>query len=423
MPVDTSIYRNIRPFQMESPIESESKALALTEAKKRFTLDRDVSDVAKQTGGDPEAMSKALLARGHVAPAMQLQGAAAAQRKAKIDEELKMAEAIGSDAMMLDQAWRQALQESGGDRVTAMARIQPVYSNVRQKWARFGKGLPESFDPDQNFAGIGAAKEAIQYLKTLDTTTHMTELGRLMRERDALPQGDPRRAQYDKTIATYKAGRGTDVTVNTGPMAPGKAGETKVDEGLLDTSNRLMRLNQIESLYKPQFQEIGTKIMSKYTSLKAMAGIPITNKDRKDLTEISKYRRNALENLNEYIRSVTGAVVNANEVPRLMGAMPNPGQGLFDGDDPVTFEAKKDDIIKMLKMAEARLAYIKRNGMSLDDGRGNPVIPLERMPQLINDRGKEIESQLKAQQPKADEKALQRAVRRQLGIEFGLVSD
>jgi hypothetical protein len=55
--------------------------------------------------------------------------------------------------------------------------VQPVYSQVRQRWAGMGHNLPESFDPDANFAGIGQAKEAIQYLKTLAPSVHMTDTG------------------------------------------------------------------------------------------------------------------------------------------------------------------------------------------------------------------------------------------------------
>jgi len=276
-----------------------------------------------------------------------------------------------------------------------------------QKWIRPGEATGIDIGP--------------QYVAPKDNK--ISPLGQLIAERAALPLGDPRIKDYDAAIARH--GRpGVDVTINNpGPMAPTKATATKVDEGLLDTTNRLMRLNQIETLYKPEFQELGTKFANMFRSGKAMLGMKMDVQERKKLTEFAAYRRNALENLNEYIRSVTGAVVNANEVPRLMGAMPNPGQGLFDGDDPVTFEAKKNDIIKMLRMGEARLAYIKRNGMSLDDGRGNPVIPLDQMPQLINQRGAELEGLIKKNNPSAAQKDIEKAVRKQLGIEFGLSSN
>lgn len=460
MPVDTSIYGNIRPFAMEDPLDSASKALAFTEAQKKYRLDQDIQGAAATTGGDPAAMSKALMARGHFAPAMQLQNQAAAQKKAELDQKLKVAEAVGSDAMMLDQTWRQALQEAGGDKTVAIAKIQPVYNQVRSKWSGMGHQLPDAFDPDQNFASIGQAKEAIQYLKTLAPNVHMTdtggsitptntnplagpvgplpgsqpipktaapaaptELARLMSERDAFPAGDPRRAQYDKTISAYKAGRGTDVTVNTGPMTPGKTGGNKVDEDMLGVTRNLMQLDQISSQFKPEFQKLSTRGAQWWNAAKEKLGADLTNKEKQDLVQFSQYKRNSVDSLNQYIKSITGAAMTNAEAERILKGLPNPGTGAFDGDSPTEFKAKLDDAIQKTKMSVARLSYIKRNGMSLDDGQGNAVLPLERMPQLINERGREIETELKSQQPKSDSKALQRAVRRQLAVEFGLSSD
>jgi hypothetical protein len=177
VPIDASIYGNIRPYTMESPIDSASKALAFADARKKYTMDQDIQDAAGQTGGDPAKMSQALMARGHFAPAMQLQTQAAAQKKAQIDQQLKINEAVASDAMTLDQIWRQTLQATGGNREAALQKVQPVYSQVRQRWAGMGHSLPESFDPDANFAGIGQAKEAIQYLKTLAPDVKMTDTG------------------------------------------------------------------------------------------------------------------------------------------------------------------------------------------------------------------------------------------------------
>jgi hypothetical protein len=116
--------------------------------------------------------------------------------------------------------------------------------------------------------------------------------------------------------------------------------------------------------------------------------VGLTNKEKQDLTEFSAYKRNAVGQINQYIHDMTGAAMGVQEAQRLMRAVPNPGSGIFDGDSPTEFKAKLDDVVSKTKMAVARLAYIKRNGMSLEDGKGNPVVPLERMPALINERGK-----------------------------------
>jgi hypothetical protein len=467
MAVDTGIYGQIRPFTMGDPYESAGKVLAIKDAQRKFTLEDDIAAAGAASGGDPEKMASALLEKGHYGPAIQLRGQAASLDKekrlaknAEIEQKLKLAEAAGSDAMMLDQVYRQALQQFGGDRASAVSSVQLTYQQARQKWASMGVNLPESFDPDQNFSYIGQAKEAIQYLKTLAPEVVMTdtggsvtpmnknpmagpvgpmagstptpktatpaaptELSRLISERDALPQGDPRRAQYERVIGQYKAGRGTDITIQQpGPMTPGKSAGNKVDEEILDTTKGLMRLDTIASQFKPEYQTMLTRGEQWWSSVKEKAGVNLKVKEKKDLEEFSSYKRNAINSLNEYIKMITGAAMSEAEAQRILRGMPNPGQGIFDGDSPTEFKAKLDDAMKQTKMAVARLAYIKRKGMSLEDGLGKGLT-LEGMPALINQRGQDIEGQLKASQPDVKGEALKRAVRRQLGVEFGLVSD
>ncbi len=470
MPLDTSIYNSVRPFSMGDPLESAGKALALRDAQRKFTLEDDLAAAGAASDGDPEKMAQELMARGHYAPAIQLRSQAATLDKEKrlaanadLDRKLKLYEAAGSDAMALDGVYRQALQQAGGDRNRAVEAVTPVYQQARQKWAGLGVQLPEVFDPDANFAHIGQAKEALQYLKTLAPDIKMTdaggqivptnvnpnagpigpisgatpipktappsaptELARYQAERAEIAKtnpNDPRLAQYDRVIANFKAGRGTDVTIQQpGPMTPGKTAGNKVDEDLLGVTRNLMQLDNIAAQFKPEFQRFQDK--AGFAALKVKdSTVGLTNKEKRDLSEYSSYRRNAFNTLNDYIKSVTGAAMSEAEANRIRKSMPDPGDGIFGGDSPTEFKAKLDDTLRQTKMAVARLSYIKRNGMSLEDGNGNPVVPLERMPALINQRGQEIEKELRATQPKADAKAIQKAVRRQLSVEFGLSSD
>jgi hypothetical protein len=466
MGADASIYSQIRPYTMADPLDTAAKAyslqaagLQIKDAQRKFQLEDDLSGALADANGDLGKASQMLAQRGRGTAALQLSDKAAAQRKAKVEEHLKLFEAIGSDAIALDQSWRQLVQKHGGNEQAALADIKPVYDSVRARWVKLGHELPEQFDPQQNFAGIGMAKENIQYLKTLAPNIHMTdtggaitptntnplagpvgplagtqpipktaapaaptELARLTAERDALEADDPKRAEYDRVIKDYKAGHAQSVTVNTGPMTPGKTGANKVDEDLLGVTRNLMQLDQIAGQFKPEFQRFQDKAAFSMLSVKDST-VGLTNKEKTDLTEYSQYRRNAFNTLNEYIKSITGAAMTNAEATRILKGLPNPGSGLFDGDSPTEFRSKLDDAVQKTKMSVARLAYIKRHGMSLEDGQGNAVVPLERMPALINERGRAIEAELKAAQPDATPEALKRAVRRQLGVEFGLSSD
>lgn len=467
MAIDASIYGQIRPFTMADPMETKAKALQIqaaeqqmAEQKRRFQMEDDLSSALSESGGDFSKASTLLAQRGRGQAALSLQDKANAQRKAQIEEQMKIAEAMGSDAIALDSVWRNALSQAGGNREAALATVNPVYSGIRQKWAGLGHSLPEQFDPDRNFAGIGQAKEMVAYLGRIAPSVHMTdaggtivptntnpaagpvgplagagaipktaapaaptELSRLMAERDALPAGDPRRARYDEVIKGYKAGKGdTNVTVTqTGPMLPGKEAGNKIDTGLLDTTRSLMQLDQISGLYKPEFQRFSDKVG--FAALKVKDSTTgLTNKEKEDLTQFSQYRRTAFNSLNEYIKSITGAAMSEAEAERIRKSMPDPGDGIFGGDSPTEFRAKLDAGIADARKAVARFAYLKRNGMSLEDGLGKGIT-LQRMPQLMNERGKEIEASLKQQNPNVDATSLDKAVRRQLALEFGLVSD
>lgn len=456
MAADAGIYSQIHPFTMDDPLTQTAKAMQIKDAQRKFQLEDDMSGALMNSGGDLRRASQDLAARGRGTAALQVREKADTADKADVERKLKIWEQAGAWSMGLDQAYRQALQKNGGDQAAAMTEIQPIWQQTRAQAKELGLNLPEQFDPQKNFAGIATAKDHVAYFKSLAPTVHMTdtggsvtavntnplagavgplagvppipktgaptELARLQSERDALPEGDPRRADYDRTIAGYKAGHGTDVTVNTGPMSPGKTAGTKVDEDLLGVTKRVMALDQIASQYKPEYQRFANR--AEYAALGVKdSTIGLTNKEKQDLTEFSSYKRNAVDQINQYIHDMTGSAMGVQEAQRLMRAIPNAGSGIFDGDSPTEFKAKLDDVISKTKMAVARLAYIKRNGMSLEDGEGKPVVALERMPALINERGAKIKEELKKAQPSADDKLLDKAVRRQLSVEFGLSND
>lgn len=215
----------------------------------------------------------------------------------------------------------------------------------------------------------------------------------------------------------------TNINAAGGDIQLGKAASTKVDEGLLDTTARISRLDQIQQTFKPEYQQIGTRLGNAWAGLKNSLGVGISETDKSKLTEFSAYKRKAIENINTYIHDMTGSAMGVQEAQRLMQAVPNPGQSWYDGDSPIEFKAKLDDTIKSLKMAEARAVYIKRNGISTNAEDFDKQVPLERMPQIINQRGTELEGITKKRYPQMSDADLNKTVRRQLAQEFGLTAD
>jgi hypothetical protein len=203
----------------------------------------------------------------------------------------------------------------------------------------------------------------------------------------------------------------------SGPLIPGKEAANKVDAGLLEAGGRMARLTRIEQAFRPEFLQIGTRAGATWSSVKEKLGANLGEEDRRNLTEFSRFKQEALANLNDYIKEITGAALSEAEAKRIMAAAPNPGQGMFDGDGPTEFKAKLDNTVRQVKMAEARYAYIKRHGFGIDS------VPLERMPTLINQRGSEMETELKAKFPNMNDAERRKVVKGELAREFGLVSE
>ena len=245
-------------------------------------------------------------------------------------------------------------------------------------------------------------------------------LGRLMAERDALPPNDPRRADYNRVIAGTQSAGGVNVNVNpNNPIPLGKTAATKVDEGLLDTSKGIMTLSAIEAQFKPEYQNIAPRISAEWSAIKDKLGVGIDQKDKAFLTEFSAYKRNAINAMNQYIKEITGAAMSEMEAVRILSGMPKVGAGIFDGDSPTEFKAKMDDAMKQTKVALARYEYIKRNGIKLTDDNGDPTVPLSRMPQIMNDRGNELEANFLKMRMPPDQ--VKKRVSAMLAKEFGLV--
>lgn len=457
MAIDTGIYQNVRPFTMADPYESAAKAMAIQEAQRKFTLQDDIQRIGAETGGDPEQMSKALLAKGHYAPAIQLQSQAAElrQKQAAI---LKEEQTRFTGLLPL---LRNELARVGDDAGLAQLRAKTAAlasgftaPQFQQMLSSMAREIPERFDQNWKLQQLMTADDVIKKVtpkvELKDTGGNLTPVqvnpdaeggvrplpGVAPIPKTAAPQGptgDMREYEFaksqgyqgtfEKWQTDQKKAGAAAVTVNTGPMTPSKPAQTDIDKGMLDATAGLMQLDAINNQFKPEYQTWATRGEQAWNAIKEKGGIGLKNKEKADLEAFSKYKRNAIDSMNKYIKSITGAAMTNEEAKRILAGLPSVGDGIFDGDSPTQFKAKLDDAMKQTKMAIARFAYMKRNGLSLDDGKGNAVVPLERMPALINERGREIEGELKKAQPGANAQALSRAVRRQLSVEFGLAND
>ncbi|CAB4187783.1 hypothetical protein UFOVP1169_3 [uncultured Caudovirales phage] len=254
-----------------------------------------------------------------------------------------------------------------------------------------------------------------------------THLNDLLEEHKALDPADPLRKIYEQAISKEVAQTGMRISTNpdgtfeitTGGLEPGltKPTETKLEDTIINGRDTLAKMNQIKTDFKPEYQQIGTRAeMMKYEAM-SKAGMKLDEGAQKKLTDFATYRRNAASNINTAIKNATGVTVGKDEAPRLMNEIPNPGSGLFDGDDPISFMAKVDSTTKAITSAVARAAYARKNGL---DKQQQFAIPLDSIPSMIEQKGNQYAEQLQRANPQTPLDQIKEMVKGRLREEFGL---
>lgn len=352
-----------------------------------------------------------------------LRGLLMQRQQAGQEQNNQLAQAQGLLAMNTAQLQQGALQQQQAEKLKQQAQIED-----------FARTLPVDQQPAFRVDPIG-------FMKMMNETKVVTPGASIVRggvptfTAPALPKEKPvpqivdlmQRAGIDPesdegkkillSAVTKTATHAPAATVTNyapGALVPGKSAANKVDENLLDTGMRLQKLSAIEAQFRPEFQEIGTRLNAAWLAGADKFGMKLNPSDRAKLTDFSAFKRNSIDAMNEYIKSITGAAMSEQEAQRILKGLPNPGQSIMDGDSPVEFESKLKDAIKQTRLAEARYVYIKRKGMAIGD------VPLDKMPSLMNERGQEIEKTIKERDPKMSDTEVKRITRRTLAQEFGL---
>jgi hypothetical protein len=223
---------------------------------------------------------------------------------------------------------------------------EAAYAELQNLWS--GKA-PETEEPDQYHPpkeGVDENGKPVIYRvhKTTGEASIVPGIG---------PKPTKGMKIYDREgnlLVDMSGGGGPDLS---------KKSIAKIEGKVIDGSEQLARMNAIYSEYKPEYQEVGTRFKAAWTGTKAFLGIPVEEKDRLLLIDFSKFRRKAIENINLYIKELTGAQMSEKEADRLRLAQPDPGENWYKGDDPITFKAKMDDVVKTTRASVARWKYYK----------------------------------------------------------------
>lgn len=160
---------------------------------------------------------------------------------------------------------------------------------------------------------------------------------------------------------------GTGITTGGDISAPTPRTVGDVQEKAFNTSEGYERMYRISQLYRPEYQQVPTRLGLWGAELKDKFG-GLDETDKRQLYSASRYRKATVNNLNLYFNELSGAAVSPEEAVRLTNGLPNPGTGVWDGDSPTVFEAALDE-----SMRGARMSMLRYNvWMKVGDRNGNP---------------------------------------------------
>lgn len=333
----------------------------------------------------------------------------------------------------------QLLAAASTDPLTALKNAAEAAQNLRKAGlVPGGIGGADPFAPFMTSDNPNIRAVAQQYSRAyqsgmLDETTagqRIESLARLLEStgkpiadiasyenyrKQEIAEGRTPKSYEDFLVNLRRSGAGTASTIvyPPGTIGPGTAAQNKIDETLLGSGSRLQVLDRISTSYRPEFLQTRFKAAQSLVGLGEKLGREPTPDERANLEQFSRFRQDAVRQLNQYINEITGAAIGqGEEAERLKAGVPNPGSGLFDGDSPTQFVAKLNNTIRDLRLAEARLQYIKTQGFNIRD------VKLEDMPNIMRKRKGEIIKDFGLDENKEEDREV---LKNRLAAEFGLL--
>jgi hypothetical protein len=230
---------------------------------------------------------------------------------------------------------------------------------------------------------------------------------------DAPPPGGLK-ARFNPKTGEFEISTGADLTKST---------QTGLQKDIVQAEDGLARIREIEAAWDPSFLTYVPRFEAWKTGLQAKSkGIPVLEwigeqfgePDRQLARRYAAFMGRSWRMLNEYISDISGAAVSPSEAERLMNALPNPGTGILDGDDPYEFWQKLQDTNRELKKVVARKTYALQNGLPVY-GKGS--LGLDEIEGLMERRWGEVFDSLPEDDPDREAKATQ-AIKEEFGIDL-----
>ena len=213
---------------------------------------------------------------------------------------------------------------------------------------------------------------------------------------------------------------GEDGTVRFGQGSAannmGTATKNKVEGKLLDSLEMGSRVQSIKDSFNPEFLEFKNRAGNKWAAMKDFMGVDLNEDETKQLKGFTVFRRRAVSNMSRLLNEISGAAVSPDEYKRISKTMPNAGTDMFDGDSPIEFKAKMDDVLKDVQNANMRYNYALANGLKPMETN----IEIDAMPDVFEERAILVEGEVSREMRGASDADIEAETRKRLKAEFGI---
>lgn len=208
----------------------------------------------------------------------------------------------------------------------------------------------------------------------------------------------------------------------------GKEANNDLDKKIINTIDLSARLDDIKRNFdkNPMLLTYGAKAEAAITTL--LDGIRLGNIKPSDaqieqLKDSTRLQQSSFNNLNQYIKEMSGAAVTWQEAQRIERTMPTAGTGFFDGDTPTVFKTKLEAVMDQAKLALARYHYLRKRGFDMGQFKRKDFsapISLDQMDKMMESRAREIANEIRRQNPRMDDRMIRIQADRATGQEFGV---
>lgn len=202
---------------------------------------------------------------------------------------------------------------------------------------------------------------------------------------------------------TPAGGQGFNVTLPDGTtvsmgeqgsqVGPGELAKPTINslqETIVNSSNRLDRLNLLLNSYKPEYLQARGLLKAGTTELKDFFNMDIPEADKQFLRGYSEFKASASQEFSSTLKELSGTAASEGEVARVMKGVPT------DQDrSPEVFEAKARATTKFITRAIMRSNWALKNGIGVRSVEQlAKAMPLEGIDAVYEKRANEIWQEL-----------------------------